>query len=85
MIMHVDAEEATGFSCQVRHSILGDQDIFLYWDKMEFLSVQRWFLSLEVRAKESLMMAELSEKDIKKELIEMITEMQKWNMRDTQI
>ena len=30
-------------------------------------------------------MAELSERDIKKELIEMITEMQKWNMRDTQI
>lgn len=42
-------------------------------------------MSLEIRAKESLMMAELSERDIKKELIEMITEMQKWNMRDTQI
>lgn len=42
-------------------------------------------MSLEVRAEESFMMPELSERDVKKELIEVISEMQKWNMRDIQI
>lgn len=69
MIMHVDAEEATDFLARTSFSA--------GVSKMEFLSVQRWFLSLEVRSEESFMMPELSERDIKKELIEVISEMQK--------
>ncbi|KAM5202584.1 T-cell surface glycoprotein CD1c-like [Hipposideros larvatus] len=29
--LNVEAKEAAGLSCQVRHSSLGDQDIILYW------------------------------------------------------
>nr|XP_014703775.2 T-cell surface glycoprotein CD1c-like [Equus asinus] len=31
VILNVDAQEAAGLSCHVRHSSLGDQDIILYW------------------------------------------------------
>ncbi|XP_037360387.1 T-cell surface glycoprotein CD1c-like [Talpa occidentalis] len=31
VILNVDAEEAVGLSCQVRHSSLGGQKIILYW------------------------------------------------------
>ncbi|XP_058395518.1 T-cell surface glycoprotein CD1c-like isoform X1 [Diceros bicornis minor] len=31
VILNVEAEEAAGLFCQVRHSSLGDQDIILYW------------------------------------------------------
>ncbi|KAM9108096.1 antigen-presenting glycoprotein CD1d isoform 1-T1 [Megaptera novaeangliae] len=31
--LNVTAGEATGLSCRVKHSSLGDQDIILYWDR----------------------------------------------------
>lgn len=31
--LNVEAKEAAGLSCQVRHSSLGDQDIILYWGR----------------------------------------------------
>ena len=33
--LDVEAGEAAGLSCRVKHSSLGDQDIILYWGEKE--------------------------------------------------
>lgn len=40
--LDVAAGEASGLSCRVKHSSLGDQDIILYWGEKEWGKGQTW-------------------------------------------